>query len=132
MGKTRTIMEATDKLTFMWLVDGSSPYIHDIDSVIRACGWAPLNDSVAKILCAIESGRVVGFHVLQMFPHVEPLWVAPEHRGTGLAEELADRMLNFMTDIGARGFMVIADTPYAEKLCRDRGMKRVTSPVYIL
>lgn len=121
-------------LTFVWAVDNQSPYITQIDAVIRHHGWAPLNAATAKILCAADPNdhdRLVGFHVIQLFPHVEPLWVAPEYLGTGLASDLASRVMAFMTDIGARGFMVVADNPHTEKLCQTHGMKRVTSPVYV-
>ena len=118
-------------ISYAWALDSSSPYMSQIDAIIKRSGWIPINDHVAKILVAIDAGSVVGFHVLQMFPHAEPLWVDPAYRGEGVAEELADRMLEFLDSIGARGFMVIADSPHAEKLCKERGMKRVTSPVYI-
>jgi hypothetical protein len=40
-------------------------------------------------------------------------------------------MVEFLTDAKARGWIVIADSPEAKKLCEDRGMTRVKSPVYI-
>lgn len=123
--------KVTRPIQFIWALDSSSPYMAQIDKVIKRSGWVPLNDHVAKILVALDGDAVIGFHVLQMFPHAEPLWVDPEYRASGVAEALSDRMLEFLTSIGARGFMVIADSPHAQRLCEERGMKRVSSPVYI-
>jgi GNAT superfamily N-acetyltransferase len=94
-------------------------------------GWTMLNEFTARALCAMENGRVVGFYVLQLFPHAEPLYVDPEYRGTGISDKLADLMHEYLKEARARGYMVIADNPLAAKMCEAHGMKRVTAPVYI-
>lgn len=102
-----------------------------LNPVMKARGWASLNETTSRALCAFRDERIVGFIVLQLFPHAEPLFVDPEFRGTGLAEELADRMYAFLRDMRARAYMVVAESPFAERLCEQRGMKRVEHPVYI-
>jgi hypothetical protein len=102
-----------------------------IDDLCLVNGWPSLNRTLTRILVAFREDEIVGFHVLQFFPHTEPMWVDESERATGLAESLADQMVKFMTDVKCRGWLVIADSPHVRKLCEDRGMTRVKSPVYI-
>jgi len=120
---------------YRW-VDGRTASQEDwdkIENILAARGWLSLNRPTTRILVAEDaSGELLGFICLQMVPHTEPLFVRPSQRGTGLAEELADRMLDFMMEIQARGWMVVADNPVAEKLCESRGMVKIESPVYVM
>lgn len=105
-----------------------------INTTIDALGWTQLNyNTPMRILCALDrNGNLVGWLVLQFFPHTEPLYVNADHRGTGLAAELADKMFNFLVATDTRGFMFVADSPAAEKLAQHYGLKRVDKPVYVL
>lgn len=120
---------------YRW-VDGPSAMQEEWDrfeSLMAARGWASLNRPTSRILVAENAdGELLGFEVFQMVPYVGPLYVRPSERGTGLAEELSDKMLDFMANIQARGWIVTAESPYAEKICVDRGMTKVETPVYIM
>lgn len=102
----------------------------EIDDICVKRGWMSLNRRMTRILTAQRDDKIVGFHVMQMVPHAEPIYLAKEERGKGIAEELADHMLEFMATINARGWFVVADSPEAKKLCKERGMVEVKSPVY--
>jgi len=122
-----------DEITFRW-IDGPSAKPEDIEKiedVLSARGWMSLNPSTSRILVAERAGELKGFIVLQLIPHTEPLWVAPSMRSSGIAETLADKMAEFMAEVHARGYMVVAEHPSAAKLCEERGMKRVDAPVYV-
>lgn len=127
-------MRETNGVSYRW-VDGNDATAEDWDRVERilaARGWLSLNRPTTRILIAEDAGgELLGFICLQMVPHTEPLFLRPSARGTGIAEELADRMLEFMLSIRARGWMTVADSPVAEKLCEARGMVRIESPVYV-
>jgi hypothetical protein len=46
---------------------------------------------IARIVAAKdETGTICGFVVIQLVPHVEPIWVAPEHRGSPLWARLGE------------------------------------------
>lgn len=126
----------TKDLIYEWITAGTDAYMKQVDEIIAAKGWAALNDLASRVHIAVDPTRgnkLAAFHVLQLFPHCEPLWVDPDYLGAGLADIMADKMLHFMMDeIQARGFMVIADSPHAVKLCEERGMRRITSPVYVI
>jgi hypothetical protein len=104
------------------------------ETIERVCterNWMSLNRVLTRVLLAKVDGEIVGFHVMQLVPHVEPLWVEEEQRGTGLAQQLSDAMVAFLQSVGARGWVVIADSPHAVKMCKDHGMAKVKSPVYM-
>lgn len=104
-----------------------------LEGILAARGWMSLNRNTTRILVAEdEHGTLLGFYCLQLFPHAEPLWTAPSQRGTGLADQLADMMLSFLVEVRARGWMIVADSPYAAKMCEARGMRKLESPVYVM
>ena len=97
-----------------------------LEPVLITRGWASLSKWTSRILIAETSaGDLVGFIVLQALPFVGPLYTVPSARGTGIAEDLSDQMQAFLTENKARGWVAIAESPHAAKLCEQRGMKRV-------
>lgn len=118
-----------ETITFRWLEGEEAT--DWLNPVLQSRGWALLNPATSRALCAFQDERMIAFHVLQLYPHAEPMFVDPEFRGTGLAEDLADRMYAFLREVRARAYMVVAESPFAEQLCKARGMKRVEYPVYI-
>lgn len=122
-----------EDITFRW-IDGPTASQKDwdrVEDILVSRGQMILARAVTRILMAERGGELEGFIVLQLVPHTEPLFVKPSARGTGLAEELADRMVDYMNEVHARGYMVVADNPSAARLCEARGMTRVEAPVYV-
>jgi predicted N-acetyltransferase YhbS len=103
-----------------------------IEEALVARGWMSLNKELSRVLIAEDGGKMIGFHVFQMVPYAGPLYVARSHRGTGLAEDLADEMMEFLVKRQARGWIATAESPYAAKLMEERGMERLPSPVYVM
>src|SRR5208283_1618022 len=102
-----------------------------IDSILELRGAPPLNRPTTRILVAEdESGKLGGFICMCLLPHIEPMWIAPSERGTGLAEELTNQMDKFLREVQVIGFFVVADNPFVVRLCEKFGMERIESPVY--
>ena len=102
-----------------------------LQPIVEKRGWTPLHPAAVARVAFDSEGLVCGFHVLQLRPHPEPLWVREDMRGTGLAGDLAGDMHHFLEETLTAGFMCIADSPEAEKLCKSFGMKKVEKPVYV-
>lgn len=121
-------------ITYRW-IDGAFATDTEwsrIDEILAFQGWPSLNrDTTLRIRVAEDGERILGFLVVQFVPHVEPLWVASSHRGTEVAGHLSDDIMQFMNEAKARGFMLVADSPHAEKLAKDRGLRKINSPVYV-
>lgn len=124
-----------EKVSYRWMNgwEASDAEWERIESILAARGWMSLNRNSSRILVAEDwkTAELIGFLCLQMVPHTEPLYVRPSARATGVAEELANRMVEFLTEVHARGWFVVADSEHARKLCEERGMKRIENPVYV-
>lgn len=103
-----------------------------LEAILAERRWMSLNrETTLAVVLAERNGMLVGFFVLQMIPHTEPLYVAPGERGSEVAGTLADLMLEFLQRGNARGWMLTAENPFVERMCRQRGMIKVESPVYV-
>jgi hypothetical protein len=103
-----------------------------LDPILESNGWASLNGQTCQVRAAFDEDKLVGFFTLQQYPVLGPLWVDSKYRGSGLPEQLASDMREFLVDIKIRGFLVIADSIFTELLCQKFGMKLVNHPVYML
>jgi hypothetical protein len=119
-------------ITFRWIEgwNATPEEWERIEKILTARGWMVLNPNTSRILVAEQDEMLAGFVILQMVAHTEPLFVAPKFRGTELAAELSDRLIQFMHDCKARGWMAIASNSIVAAECERKGMKRVTLPVY--
>jgi len=102
-----------------------------LDVVLESKGIASLNQATSRGLGIFDGEQLVGFCVLQLFPLLGPLWLDPTYRGQGLAEQVADKILEFLNETNARGYIAIADSPHTNKLCERIGMHKLDSPVFI-
>jgi predicted GNAT family N-acyltransferase len=119
-------------VTFKWINgwEADDSVWEKIQTMISAHGWPILNRSTARVLAAF-SGSLIAISTVQLMPMVGPLIVEKAYRGTGIAEELADQTQKFLREADARGWVVVADSAHSEKLCRERGMEQLASPMYI-
>src|ERR1700688_2845981 len=66
-------------ITFRW-IDGWNATPEEwerIEEILVARGWMVLNPNTSRILVAEKGDVLAGFAILQLVPHVEPLFVAP-------------------------------------------------------
>ena len=66
-------------------------------------GWPLPPPDRAKIIVAEIAGDngdklVLGFTVVQLIVHTEPMWIAPPMRGTGVAEKLAQATRHYLEE----------------------------------
>lgn len=120
-------------IRYRW-IDGASASDDEwnrIESILATKGWASLNKKTSRLLVA-ENKETMAFIVFQMVPFLGPLFVPPSMRGTGIAEELADKMQEFLSESNARCYIATAESKHAEKLCESHGMKRLNTPLYAM
>lgn len=121
-------------LTYKWL---DNEDIAALDPIMFARKLPALNRETTRVRAAYDGDKLVGFLVLQLMPHMEPLYVDRDYRGQGdarggmIANQLIDDMFAFTAECGIRGFVCIADNPIVEQICYERGLQPVGSPVYI-
>lgn len=109
-------------------------YRHDLvqlEPILKARGWMALNHDNAAALAAFDAnGTLVGFLCVQHVPHIEPLYVDPAYRGTGLAESLADGVAEALRVTNCRGAFLIANNPASAKLAEKFEMTKIEDPIY--
>jgi hypothetical protein len=123
-----------DEVTYRWL-DGPTATQDEWDKlelILASRGWMSFNRQVTRILVAECGTKLAGFFGMSLVPHAGPLFVSPSFRGTTVANELAERMNEFFVETHARGVIIVAESPMVERMCEQRGMIRVTKPIYVL
>jgi hypothetical protein len=114
-------------LTLRWLEEEEYP---GVNSALALQGWARINERAARVLGAFEGERLVTVLVLQLYPIVGPLLRLDGRDNGEVSRALADEMVEFLDATGARGFLVVCDNPFVERICRRYGMTRVEQPIF--
>lgn len=126
-------MDIPSNIEWRWL---KGDELSAILPIVQSRGWMLPNTSLSLALAGFDGDELVCFHVLQLIPHAEPMYVAPSHRGSRhdppLAETMADKMDEFLRSTETPGVIIVADTPAAERMARDRGWHEVHSPVFTI
>jgi GNAT superfamily N-acetyltransferase len=120
-------------ITYRW-IEGSAATEEEwdrLEAILASNSWMALSREASMVLVAEYADSIVGFCVLQVIPHLEPLYVAPEFRGSDIAVRLADQAVEYMHKINARGWVSVAQHPVAARLCEREGMKQIQHPVYV-
>ena len=99
--------------------------------VLKQAGMTIAYSHLAEPVVAKINGEIVGFAFAQLLPHLEPVYVVPMFRGTGIAEELVRRAMALIEGTGAERFMCVAQNKFAEDLCRKIGMRAVPGTLYV-
>ncbi len=124
----------TQVANFSHLVQFESLAQGDIDALAPALKQAQMTIAyphLAEPVVAKFDGEIIGFAFSQLLPHWEPLWVKPQWRGTGLAEELAKRALQKIVDTGAQRILVVTQNQFAEDLAKEYGFKEVPGKIFV-
>jgi hypothetical protein len=82
----------------------------------------------AAIYAAIRNNLIVGFHTVQLVPHAEPIWIAPEERGRVSWRRLQEGVESLFDTGGT--YFAFSDNPRMEKLCYKAGMHKVPLQVW--
>lgn len=118
-------------MTIRWLTD--EEVLGIVNPACAQRGWAQQNTGMCRVLGAFyESGELIEFFVLQMYPMLGPLLRLDNINVDGgeVTRELTKRMEEYLIETNARGYMTIADSPLTVRLCERFGMTRVESPVF--
>jgi hypothetical protein len=93
--------------------------------------WVLLNSATAFAVGAFEDEFCIGYICLQLFPFLGPLFVEPIDRNGEISRQLVEEMVKVMAQMQTRGCLVICESPVTERMCKQRGMKRIDYPVYV-
>lgn len=120
-------MPVATEIEYRWL-DGDQ--IAQIEPVLLSMNAMSVNREQSRVIAAYDKERLIGFFVMQLIPHMEPLYVDPDYQERRIAINLVARMVDFMKECNARGAMLVAESPGVEKLAEYFGMERIQYPMY--
>lgn len=119
----------TKQVTYRTLIGNE---LEELLPTLQRIGWSIPHPELATGQVAEVDGKIVGFVITQLVPHAEPEWVDVQYRGTGIAEELANRAIETLRGGGAKGILTVAQNEFSEKLCESVGMKPIPGKLYRL
>lgn len=90
--------------------------------------WLP-SPEVARILVSEDAqGEIEGFIVIQLVAHIEPIWVHPQQRGTGLWKELvASAQEQFPPGVNYYAF---TPSPALERMAEQSGLTKLPWSIF--
>lgn len=92
-----------------------------IPTIKEQLGWdVPYPKMTSAEICIVD-GKIIGLSLVSLQPSMGPLWVAPNYRGTGVAEHLADRSIQTAQQAGMKQYVVQTKSDTVRKICRERG-----------
>ena len=104
--------------------------ISELDGILASHKSQILFPHLAMAKVAYDGDRIVGYHIFQMLPHIEPLWVDPEYRGGDLTHELVKSMDEFAKEAVGH-FVCIATSEFSARLCREIHMDVMPGQLFI-
>lgn len=121
-------------MIFRWLENDEIE--KQVNPLLKARNWAELNINEVQPTCRVlgaflEDGELIEFLVQSLFPMTGPLLrVNTDMRDSG---ETSRKLAEIMHDTLkiARDYMVVANSPASERLCKRFGMEKITAPVYV-
>jgi GNAT superfamily N-acetyltransferase len=85
--------------------------------------FLPLPEASRCFVYRGEDGGIEGYVFVQPIIVIEPIWVAPKHRGRGVAPKLFGEAVGSLRQGEARGFYCRAEREEVESYLRRLGMK---------
>ena len=105
--------------------------LKELEPTIIQMGWTPLDPAISSAIVALDGDRIVGFAVFRMVPTCGPMFVEKDYRGQGLPDELSGRLFQFLAENNCRGFMVVPESQFTERICKQYGMQQLDNPLYV-
>jgi ribosomal protein S18 acetylase RimI-like enzyme len=100
-------------------------------------GWATPDPNLAKVV-VVEAGLgkdaiILGFCAVQYVTHMEPFWIHPNMRGSGVAEALMENAVHYVEhDCNIKKYVSIAKPgSFGARLCEANGMVPFPGQVYV-
>lgn len=127
--------EMNGLMKYRWLEHSpeDEPDWKRVEEILKFRGWMSLNRPTSRVLIAEDMEQhLAGFICFQLIPYVGPIWLHPAERGSGIAEEMARQMWEFLLSVHARGWMAGAESVHTEKLCEKFGMTKIEHPMFVV
>jgi hypothetical protein len=123
-------------MTYRWLTNDEIEKL--VNPVLKLRGWSELNVNDSQPTCRVlgaflEDGSLIESFTMQMYPVLGPLVRHDnEMRDAGeTSRGLVAVMDDFLKEVDARDFLVVANEKITERLAQRFGMKKLEVPLYV-
>ena len=111
----------------IYIIQGAE--LEQLEPICAANNWAL---PTGKAVVAKEDGKIIGFVAMQLLPHLEPIFVSKEHRGSGLADTLCEVAAADLELSGINHFMSLIRNDQSKRLAVDvLKMQPVEGSIYL-
>ena len=100
----------------------------ELAPVFEAEGISLPCPEMARILVAQEGDKTIGFLVIQLQPHLEPLYVIPEYRNQGIAQALAKAAVQLF--VPGASFFAFSPREGIDHLAEQAGLDALPWKIY--
>ena len=90
-------------------------------------GFEPPTPEGAVVSAALRDEELVGFLVLQLAYHLEPLWIAPEERGRVSWLRLAEPINELCARAPGMEYYTLAPSAQVARICEHGGMQELSA-----
>lgn len=105
-----------------------------LDALFEVQGFGPVPDPKLSAIAVAQddAGIIKGVLVMQLVPHVEPLWIAEECRGRVSTQKLIHMIENGAKDMGCKVLVTTeSKNPTSNRFSELNGMSKVSGAVFI-
>lgn len=94
-------------------------------------GLALPDPSAARLIVAEEAGEIVAYWFLVAVLHAEPIWIAPQYRGTTLVKRLWQRLRSCIDTCAPSAFCFSEQSrPEVGRYLERLGLRRLNYEIY--
>lgn len=104
----------------------------ELEQLLPICMEMNWTLPTGRAVVAKEDGKIIGFVAMQLLPHLEPIFVAKDHRGSGLADTMVEIAAADMELCGITHFLSIIRNDQSKRLAVEvLKMQPVEGMVYL-
>lgn len=101
-----------------------------VEAEFKRRGVVAPSKTSARVFAAIENDEVVGFLVVQLVVHAEPIWIHEDYRGKVNWQKLVRMGEDFLGRNTGREYYAFAPNDHIEAMCEIVGMEKMLWIVY--
>ena len=99
--------------------------------ILGELGWPMVSEPCSMAIVGEEDGEIVGFAIIQLLPHLEPVWVRTDKRGTGLADSIVTMAAGQLQQMNIQHWLSIVRNDQSKRLAQSIGMEPAPGEVFV-
>lgn len=102
-----------------------------LNPILEERGWPMPSEQCSIAIIGEENGELCGFAIIQLLPHLEPVWVRTDQRGTGLADSIVTLAAGQLESMNIQHWVSVIRNDQSKRLAESIGMVPSPGEVYV-